>query len=163
LAYGWEGEKLRLAPLDKQKYLENAVACFNDPETTAYTLGGDWPMTRLAEEGWFDRACKDDTKTRVGFAVETLDGKHIGFTGTIIGPKEYRSRGFGTDVIKVRTQYAFDVINLRLLISEAFADNVTSLKALQKAGYREVARIARRYWRRVAYRDLVLLTIERPH
>ena len=53
------------------------------------------------------------------------------------------------------------MINLRLLISEAFADNVASLKALQKAGYREIAHIPRRYWRRGAYLDLVLLTIER--
>lgn len=176
MSFGWEAEKVRLVPLDKEKYLENAVTWINDPKITECTLLGDWPLTRLAEEEWFDKTCKDDTKTRVGLAIETLEaGDHIGFTridriewpravgviGSIIGPKECRGRGFRTDAIKVRTCYAFDVVNLRLLISEAFADNVASLKALKNAAYREAARIPRHYWRRGAYLDVVLLTIER--
>ncbi len=119
MAHGWEGEKVRLVPLDKGKHLDNALAWINDPEVTARTIVGDWPLMRIAEEEWFDKFAKDETKTRVGFAIETLDGHHIGFsgidriewpsavgvTGSIIGPKECRGRGFGTDAIKLRTRY----------------------------------------------------------
>jgi hypothetical protein len=46
---GWSGEKVRLVPLDRSLHLDNAVSWFNDPEVTAWTLAGDWPLGRLAE------------------------------------------------------------------------------------------------------------------
>ena len=48
MGYGWEGEKIRLVPLDRDKHLENAVRWFNDPEVTRWLETGDWPLTR----GW---------------------------------------------------------------------------------------------------------------
>ena len=79
MAYGWEGEKVRLVPLDKAKHLENALLWVNDPEITAWTLIGDAPMTRLGEEQFFDQAMRSGEAPL--FAVETLAGEHIGFSG----------------------------------------------------------------------------------
>ena len=62
----------------------------------------------------------------------------------------------------MRTRYAFEVLGLRLLLSEVMADNAASLRMLERAGYREVGRIPRRLWKRGAYRDVVLLALERP-
>lgn len=174
MGFGWEGKKVRLVPLDKHKHFENALLWFNDPEITQWTLMGDLPLARLAEEEYFDRVMRSD-QTEVAFAIETLDGEHIGFsgihqidwrngvgrTGTVIGRKEYWGQGYGSDAIHVRTRYAFEVLGLRLLLSEVMGGNEASLKALQKAGYREVGRIPRRYWKRGAYRDAVLLMVDR--
>lgn len=174
MPHGWEGEKTRLVPLDKSAHFDNALAWLNDSETTAWTLVGDTPMTRLAEEEFFDNAMRPDNDN-IHFAIETLDGVHIGFcgfieldwrhatarTGTIIGPAEFRGQGYGTDAIRVRTRYAFDVLGLRMLLTEAMSDNAASLKALQKIGYREVGRLPKRYWKRGAFRDLVLLALDR--
>ena len=174
MPYGWEGEKVRLVPLDKDKHLENAVVWLNDPVTTAWLLVGDLPITRLAEEEYFERAMKQGAEL-VQFAIETLDGEHIGFTtlmdidwrhrtarsGTVIGPPEFRGQGYGTNALKVRTRYAFEVLGLRLLLTEAMVDNGPSCKTLLKAGYREVGQIPKRYWRRGAYRDVVLFALDR--
>lgn len=136
---------------------------------------GDFPLSQLAEAEWFEQMMKQ-TEREVVFAIETLAGEHIGFTGlhqidwrhgvaitgTIIGRKDLWSKGYGTDAVKVRTHYAFEVLGLRMLLSEVLAGNVASLKMLQKAGYREVGRIPRRYWKRGAYRDAILLVLERP-
>jgi hypothetical protein len=54
MAFGIEGEKIRLVPLDKEKHLANAVAWMNDEEVTRGTLVGDVPMTRDKESDWFD-------------------------------------------------------------------------------------------------------------
>ena len=177
MGYGWEGERVRLVPLDKARHMENALVWFNDPDVTELTLTGDFPIARLAEEAWFDRMCGElsPTPTDIVFAVETLAGEHVGsaglhriewrhataLTGTIIGPREARGQGYGTDAARVRTRYAFEVLGLRLLLSEVFAENVASLRMLERVGYREVGRIPRRYWRRGAYRDAVLLIAER--
>jgi RimJ/RimL family protein N-acetyltransferase len=178
MGYGWEGEKVRLVPLDKARHLENALAWMNDPDVTELTLTGDVPLARLAEEAWFERACGEmsQTPSDIIFAVETLGGEHVGsaglhridwrhgsaVTGTIIGPREARGRGYGADAARVRTRYAFEVLGLRLLLSEVIAENTASLRMLERAGYREVGRIPRRYWRRGAYRDMLLLAVERP-
>jgi RimJ/RimL family protein N-acetyltransferase len=175
MPFGWEGDKVRLTPLDKSRHLDNAVAWLNDSEITAWTLVGDLPMTRLAEEDFFDRALRE-TEKAVHFAVETLAGEHIGFssldridwrhgvatTGTILGRRDLWGQGYGSDAARLRNRYAFEVLGLRMLLSEVMADNAGSLRMLQKAGYREVGRIPRRMWKRGAYRDVVMMVLERP-
>ena len=42
MSYGWEGDKVRLVPLDKDRHLENALRWFNDPTITAWLETGDW-------------------------------------------------------------------------------------------------------------------------
>jgi RimJ/RimL family protein N-acetyltransferase len=174
MAYGWEGEKVRLVPLDKEKHLANALAWLNDPGVTEWTLVGDTPITRLAEEEFFDRALRGDV-AEVTFAVETLAGEHVGFTGfhtidrahgvgstgAIIGRKELWNQGLGTDIVAVRTRYAFEVLGLRLLLSEVMDGNTASERMLIRNGYRGVGRIPRRYFKRGCFRDAILFALER--
>jgi len=177
MAYGWEGEKVRLVPLDKERHAANIHAWMNDPDLTETVLSGDVPLTRAAEDEFIDKAGGQPGAhpSDIIFAVETLAGEHVGVcglhqinyrhgvavSGTIIGAAEARGRGLGTDTARVRTRYAFEVLGLRMLISEVFLENAASLKMLGRAGYREVARLPRRYWKRGAFRDVVLMVAER--
>lgn len=174
MGYGWEGEKVRLVPLDKARHLANAVAWMNDPEVTAWTLVGDLPLTSLAEEEFFDQAMRTDP-ARITFAVETPGGEHVGFTGfhhvdyqngvgstgAVIGRRDLWGRGLGGDLVAVRTRYAFEVLGLRLLLSEVMDGNTASVRMLTRAGYREVGRIPRRYFKRGAFRDALTFALER--
>lgn len=174
MSYGWEGKKVRLVPLDRDKHLDNALLWLNDPQTTTWLLVGDLPITRLAEEEYFEQAMKSTTE-QVQFAIETLQGQHIGFTGlfkidwqhasassgTVIGPPESRGQGLGSDALRVRTRYAFEVLGLRLLLTEAMSENLASCKSLRNAGYQEIGRVPKRYWRRGAYRDVTLFAFDR--
>ncbi|MBK9119141.1 MAG: GNAT family N-acetyltransferase [Phycisphaerales bacterium] len=175
--FGWEGEKVRLVPLDRDRHFQNCVRWVNDPYVTEWTLVGDFPITRLQEEAYFERHARQASPSDVVFAIETLseEEEHIGLaslhqidyrhgtaqTGTLIGRRKFWGQGFGTDAIRVRTRYAFEVLGLRLLLSEVMAPNVASLRALAHAGYREVGRIPDRHWKRGAYRDAVLLAHHR--
>jgi len=174
MAFGWEGDKVRLVPLERERHLENAVKWFNDPEVTRWTAMGDWPLTKCAEEKFFEVADSDQQK-QLHFAVENMEGRHIGFsglgnidwqsrvgvTGTVIGRTDLWRQGFGADAARVRARYAFEVLGLRMLISEVMADNESALKMLAKTGYQEVARIPERLWKRGAYRDQVILVLRR--
>jgi len=113
--------------------------------------------------------------TEVTFAVETLAGEHVGFTGlhridyrhgvaftgSLIGRTDLWGQGLGTDLARTRTRYAFEVLGLRMLLSEALAENEASVRMLKRCGYTEVGRIPRRYFKRGAYRDALLFAIER--
>ncbi len=174
MAFGWEGEKVRLVPLDKERHLANALAWLNDPEVTAWTLIGDTPIGRLAEERFFERTAEGDP-SEITFAVETVAGEHIGFaglhridyrhgvayTGSLIGRKDLWRRGLGADAARTRTRYAFEVLGLRLLLSEALAENEGSIRMLKRCGYVEVGRIPRRWFKRGSYRDAILFALER--
>ncbi len=174
MAHGWQGEKARLVPLDRERHMDNALRWFNDPEVTRWTVTGDWPMTRGMEEEFFRKADSED-RTNVHFAVESLQGEHIGFsgilridwqsrvgvTGSIIGRSDLWGRGHGSDSARVRARYAFEVLGLRMLVAEVMAGNDASLKMLANAGYQEVARVPDRYWKRGAYRDQIILVLRR--
>ena len=57
MAYGWEGEKVRLVPLEKERHAANVQAWVNDPDLTETILSGDLPTTRVSEDDWFDKMC----------------------------------------------------------------------------------------------------------
>jgi len=174
MGYGWDGDKVRLVPLDRDKHLDNALKWFNDPEITRWLETGDWPMTRGAEEEFF-RAAERQDRASVQFAVESLQGEHVGFSGlrsidwqsrvavsgSVIGRMDLWGRGLGTDAARIRNRYAFDVLGLRLLVATVIADNSRSMAMLAKAGYTEVGRVPERYWKRGAYRDQILLALHR--
>jgi RimJ/RimL family protein N-acetyltransferase len=174
VSFGWQGAMTRLVPLDPRRHLENALRWLNDPEVTAWTLVGDWPLSRFAEEEFFRHAARPSAE-EVFFAVEDLGGEHLGFTGlhrldlrhgtatsgTVLGRRDAWGKGNGTDVARVRAHFAFEVIGLRQLHSEVFAENAASLRMLHKAGYREVGRLPGRYWKRGAWRDVVLMVLPR--
>jgi RimJ/RimL family protein N-acetyltransferase len=160
--------------MDREKHLDNALLWFNDPEITEWLETGDWPLTRGAEEEFF-RAAERQDRASVNFAVESLQGEHVGFSGlrsidwqsrvavsgSVIGRKDLWSKGLGSDAVKVRNRYAFEVLGLRLLIATVIAENSRSLAMLAKAGYEEVGRVPGRYWKRGEYRDQVILALHR--
>ena len=174
MGFGWEGELVRLVPLDRARHFDNAVAWLNDPVVTEFMETGDFPLTRGREEEFF-RAADHPPSTDVSFAVETLDGDHVGFsalhriswqhrfavTGSVIGRVDRWGRGFGSDAARVRTRYAFDVLGLRLLQAEVMADNLASLKMLTRVGYERVGEVPGRYWKRGALRDQVILALRK--
>jgi RimJ/RimL family protein N-acetyltransferase len=174
MAYGWEGNKTRLVPLQKDRHLENAVLWLNDPDVTQWVLVGDFPITKMAEQAYFDDAEKQRTD-QVSFAIETLAGEHIGFsgvheinfrhgcatTGTIIGRKDLWGQGLGTDAARTRARYCFDVLGLRLLLSAYFAENDGSRLMQERVGYKEYGRIPKRFWNRGKLCDEVLTYLDR--
>jgi len=174
MSFGWEGDKVRLVPLDRAKHIDNALRWFNDPEITQWLETGDWPMTRGAEEKYFSAADRN-TKGSVEFAIESLQGEHVGFSGlrsidwqsgvavsgSVIGRIESWGGGLGGDAVAVRNRYAFEVLGLRMLIATVIADNSRSLAMLASAGYEEVGRVPERYWKRGAFRDQMILALRR--
>lgn len=174
MAIGWEGELVRLVPLDADKHLANYVEWVNDPEVTDGLLVGDLPMTLLAEREWFDQASRV-SKTDVTFAIETLDGRHLGtsgihqidfrsgtcVTGSFIGDKTQWGKGYGSDAAKIRAKYCFDVLGLRVLYTAYLEGNDRSRRMSEKNGYRECGRYPKKYWKRGRYRDEVIMYLDR--
>lgn len=81
----------------------------------------------------------------------------FGDVGIIIGNKDVWGKGYGTEAIKLATQYAFEHINLNKLFAGMYADNLGSYNAFIKAGYREVGRLKNHRFYKGKYVDEILV------
>lgn len=174
MSYGWEGRLVRLAPIDVEALLEPALRWMNDPEITEWLAVGDFPTSRLAEREWLENVGRG-AEGSVMWQVESLDGQILGTSGLfgidyrhgtaksgmMIGEKAYWGRGFGTDAARLRSDYAFHVLGLRMLYSSYLEGNPRTPRMLSNAGYRECGRYPKQMWKRGAYRDHVLMYLDR--
>lgn len=86
--------------------------------------------------------------TRHSFALETLDGKHIGNCiyyninekkgeaemGIMIGNRRYWDRGYGTDAVITLVNYIFTTTSLNRLYLKTLTSNARAQRCFQKCG-----------------------------
>lgn len=166
MATGWEGGRIRLMPMDAERHFKNICRWVNDPDVNEWILVGDFPMGEIAEREWFD-SCLKGSESNVVFAIELLDGTHIGTsgihginlrhgfasTGSYIGDPGHRGKGLGTEASKLRAWYCFHVLGLRLVTSGYIEGNEGSRVMNERAGYLPVGCIPKQFWKRGMYRD----------
>jgi len=95
--------------------------------------------------------------TRYRFAVETLDGKHIGNCGcynvdkpkseaelgVMIGNRDYWDKGYGTDAVITLVGYIFQQTNLKRIYLQTLDSNTQAQKCFQKCGFTPYEHMAR--------------------
>lgn len=156
------GDRVTLRPPDESD-AARLVAWFADPEVTRF-LSRAFPLSLEEEQAWLKRT--GEAKDVVWWIVEA-EGRAIGATGihaidwlnahattgTLIGEKALWGRGYGGEVMRLRTAYAFRELNLHKLSSGAFAENERSKRALRAAGFREVGVERKHLWRDGTWHD----------
>ena len=60
----------------------------------------------------------------------------------LIGDKNYWGKGIATEAIRLISNFAFKVINLRKVKAGCYASNIGSAKAFEKAGFKREGLIA---------------------
>ena len=89
------------------------------------------------------------TLTRYPFAIETLDGKHIGNcvyynineadkeaeVGIMIGDSDYRDRGYGSEATAALVNHVFSQTELKRLYLKTLDWNQRAHKCFQKCGF----------------------------
>jgi RimJ/RimL family protein N-acetyltransferase len=139
------GDHVRLRPADDDDP-PRFVPWFADMEVTRF-LGRRSAVALYQEIAFLTSV--GESKNDVFWMIES-DGEAVGATGIhaidwpnahgttgiVIGVKEKWGKGIASEVMRLRTAYAFDELNLRKLMTEVFVDNTASRKALEKSGYR---------------------------
>ena len=57
--------------------------------------------------------------------------------GLLIGDKNYWGRGIATNAIKLVSEFAFDELNLRKVFAGVYENNIGSIKAFEKCGFKK--------------------------
>lgn len=125
--YDWQKDP-ELARLDAAP----PIACTYDEYITDYASEHFYPSS-----------------TRHSFAVETLDGKHIGNCvyynvdedkgeaelGIMIGNRDYWDRGYGTDTVRALTDHVFRHTGINRIYLKTLASNARAQKCFQKCSF----------------------------
>lgn len=157
-----KGQKVTLRPPDETDPAR-FVEWFADTEVTRY-LAERFPLPLQQEQEFIKKI--GESKNDVWWVIEA-DAKAIGatgihridwlnargITGTVIGDKSTWRKGYGSESMALRTEYAFRQLNLHKLESGALMENEPSRRALRKAGYREVGIQRQHSWRDGAWHD----------
>ena len=144
------GDRIYLSPRNSED-VEKCTEWLNDFETTDYT-GRSGILTTLDGERKY---LEENSNPEATFVIVTLeDNKMIGTVsledinwinrtatlGIFIGDKEFRSKGYGTEAIRLILEYGFKYMNLYNIKLDLMEFNERALKCYEKCGFKEYGR-----------------------
>ena len=146
-----EGERVRLEP-PKVEHAAIFQRWLADMEVTRYLVHRH-PPTLRQEENFLESAAEDPHRVLWAIVLKEGEeaGKVIGATGLeridwlnrnaesgiMIGDRREWRRGYASEAMRLRTEYAFLDLGLRKVWTGVWLPNHASRRALEKAGYRQ--------------------------
>ncbi len=140
------GDNVRLRPLE-EKDLPARVKWYNDPQVRQTLVVAETfePAKTVA---WFHRLSRNPS--RAEFVIETFDGKPIGVTGLVdidrknriaecycvIGEREFRGRGLGTEIHSLLIQWAFEYLGVEKIRADIRTNNPAIFRVVEKIGFK---------------------------
>ncbi|MBR3001970.1 MAG: GNAT family N-acetyltransferase [Clostridia bacterium] len=144
------GDRIYLSPRNAED-AEKFTEWLNDFQITDYT-GKSEALYTLASEKEF---LETNSSPEATFAIVELDTDkligtvgleeidHISNTATLgifIGDKDYRSKGYGTEAIKLVLEFGFKYLNLNNINLGVYAFNERGVACYKKCGFKEYGR-----------------------
>ncbi|HME41681.1 MAG TPA: GNAT family protein [Syntrophorhabdales bacterium] len=158
------GKLIRLRAIEEED-LPKLHVWANDPEIWYTVSGWHFPYSMESLKKWFSSLGADQNNQR--WVIETLDEKKLvgtaGLTNidwknshatcnVIVGEKETRGKGYGTDAHMAMNRYAFEELHFERLDGEAIEYSVFGTNV----GMREEGRMKNWYFRKGRYWDKVI-------
>lgn len=144
------GERIYLSPKsieDVEKYTE----WMNDFDVTDYTGRSHQILTIEAEKNYLEAHINEEATFAI---VESKTDKLLGTIGLhkidhfkrtatlgiFIGDKDYRSKGYGTEAIRLILDYGFNYLNLNNIKLDLMEFNERAYACYKKCGFKEYGR-----------------------
>jgi [ribosomal protein S5]-alanine N-acetyltransferase len=167
-----EGERVRLEP-PRPEWTPVYQRWLADMEVTRYLLHRHPPSERQ-EERYLEQAeedrhrvvwaivLKEQDKLIGGTVLEKIDWRtRDAESGIMIGDKREWRRGYASEVMRLRTEYAFMELGLRKVWTGVWLPNHGSRRALEKAGYRQCGLMRRHFFVDGQWHDVWLAEVLR--
>lgn len=171
------GTLVRLTAQEPQEEAE-AIAGWNTDSVWWRLLASDpcnlFSSKKIVE--WIEKGQEKDPPSSYSFCIRTLnDNRLIGFIGLDgelfphgeafvgigIGEREFWSKGYGTDAMKVILRFGFEELNLRRVALDTFEYNPRAIRSYEKAGFAHEGRVRKCLYREGRRWDLIFMGILR--
>jgi RimJ/RimL family protein N-acetyltransferase len=168
------GPRVALRPLGIADVTDTYLRWMTDPEVTQFLESRFRSVTRESLAAFVSEM--EQNADSVMLAIVERDGdRHVGNIkigpidrphevadiGLLIGEKACWGRGYATEAIGLAVRYAFDRLRLRRLTAGAYANNLGSIRAFEKVGFRREGVRRQHYRCGDRYVDGVLLGLLR--
>jgi diamine N-acetyltransferase len=169
------GKRIRLRANERND-LPKFVECLNDPEVRRY-LSTSMPISQAAEEQWFENMLKRPPEEQsLGIEIKDQSGWKLigncGFfdinwrtrsaeVGLFIGEKSLWNKGYGTEVMQLLLQHGFRTLNLNRIYLRVDTENLGGVRAYEKAGFIQEARLRKAAFREGRYGDDLIMSVLR--
>lgn len=163
------GDRIYLSPRrieDAEKFAE----WMNDFQVTDYTGRSGQIITLQGEisylekepnpEATFSIVTLDEDKLIGTVGLEKIERTHrVATLGIFIGDKDYLSKGYGTEAIRLLLDYGFNYMNLHNIKLQLVSFNERALKCYKKCGFKETGRIRENRFVNGKYYDTIIMDI----
>jgi RimJ/RimL family protein N-acetyltransferase len=135
----------------------NDYAWESDPELARLdaTLPITYSFARYRSN--FSEELRNPYSASCRFAIDTLDGRHIGNCayynisernsetelGIMIGDRDYWNKGYGVDVLSTLLTHIFETTRLKRVYLKTLADNYRAQTCFRKSGFKPYVRLVR--------------------
>ena len=141
------GERLYLSPINSED-LETYVKWMNDIEVAKYIKQNTNLISLEAEKEYLEKASQEkynfaivlnDNDELIGnISLSKLDSiNKTAELGIFIGEENNKSKGFGTEAIKLLLDYGFNQLNLNNIMLKLIGFNERALKCYKKTGFKQ--------------------------
>ena len=145
---------------------------YYDFETTDYTGRSSQIYTIENERKWLEEGIQN--KENQIFGIVDLENDNLlgncglhkinsvnrtAVLGIFIGEKAERSKGYGTETIKLLLDYGFNYLNLHEIQLDVMAFNERAIRCYEKAGFKEYGRRRESEYINGKYYDLISMDI----
>ena len=166
------GENIYLSPLNSQD-LKKFVEWLNDFETTDYTGRSSTLTTLEDEKQYLEKSTISNTNKRQFGIISSKEDILIGTIGLhdidyinrkatlgiFIGDKQFRSKGYGIEAIKLILDFGFNYLNLNNIKLDLMEFNEGALKCYKKCGFKEYGRRRKSVYINGKYYDTICMDI----
>jgi RimJ/RimL family protein N-acetyltransferase len=142
---------------------------FADLELSRFWTGPDVPSIKQEEEAFEQRARdRSSVHWRIVLGDRTIGsawlcdidwGNRQAWQGMVIGERDEWGKGYGSEVVRLRTAYAFQDLGLERLESSSVDFNVGMHRALQRSGFRQIGTRQHRYFVQGEWRDELIFEL----
>lgn len=165
------GERVNLRPMRRED-IELAVKYQADEDVTNnYFMGMNLFPTRDMWEKWYGHMSED--QEGFGFAIENKAGLYIGschvmnlnwknrttYFAVYIGNPDYRSKGYGTEALKLFLNFLFNELGLRKVKLNVFVFNKRAIRCYEKCGFKVDGINKKELYRNGEYHENVAMSI----
>ena len=145
------GDRIYLSPKGvSEEEIEKFTEWMNDFQVTDY-IGRTSQITTYSSENEYLENAEKNTDKRTFNIVNLEDNKLIGtiglehihwversaVLGIFIGDKDFRSKGYGTEAIKLLLEYGFKYLNLHSIRLDLLSVNERAHKCYLKCGFKD--------------------------
>ena len=162
------GERLYLSPMNVED-VEIYTKWLNDRSTTDNISGTTKVITLQGEKEFIESRKSYDYDFSIVLNDDTLIGNislqnvdlisRKATLGIFIGEEENRSKGYGTEAMKILIDYGFNILGLHNINLNVFSFNERAIRAYNKVGFREYGRRHESYFLNGHFYDSINMEI----